>query len=142
LYFLDQAAHLIGILIVNTLVGTKINPKPTNIELLLFMLGASALILTRAWEITVIANWRSMRDYTQLWLLWGYTERIIMLIVIAVGGIVLLPLTIACIIPRLVRSYQLEHPIWKHRPEMIELGSGVIASTILGLGIWNLLQYI
>jgi hypothetical protein len=142
LYFLDQAVHFIGILVVNALVGHKIDPKPDNVELLLFMLGGSVLLLSRAWEITVIANWRSMREYTQQWLLWGYAERIVMLIVIAIGGIVLIPVAMACVIPRLVRSYQLGHAIWKHRPEVIELGSGVIVSTILGLGIWNLLQYI
>lgn len=142
LYFLDQAAHFAGILIVNAIVGHKIDPKPNNVELLLFMLGASILILTRAWEITLIANWKSLRDYTRLWLLWGYAERTIMLIIISVGGIVLLPLAFACVIPRLARSYQLGYPIWNQRSEMIELGSGVVASTILGLGIWNLLQYI
>lgn len=142
LYFLDQAAHFIGILIVNALVGHKIDPKPNNVELLFFMFGASILILTRAWEITLVANWKSMRDYTKQWLLWGYAERTIMLVVISVGGIILLPLAIACVIPRLVRSYQLGNAIWKQRPEMIELGSGVIVSTLLGLGIWNLLQYI
>ena len=142
LYFLDQGAHLIGILIVNALVGDKLDPQPNNVELLIFIFAGSALLLTRAWEITLIANWESMRQYARQWLLWGYAERIIMLIVIALGGIILLPIAIACTIPRLVHSYQLNHPIWKEKPEMIELVSGVVASTILGLGIWNLLQYI
>lgn len=140
-YFLDQAMHIGGVFVVSAVIR-DVDPAPDNTTILFFMLASSVIVLTSAWRITVMTNWAWLIDYTYRWLWWGYAERLAMLVIVGLGGWIALPLAVACTLPRLVRSWQLNIPIWKQHGQLMEVGAGAVVSAILGLGIWNLLQYI
>lgn len=137
-YFLDQFCHFLGIFILNAWVANKINPP--NTEILLFMVGSSIIVLTRAWEITVMSNWARLRQHVQQWNRWADVERLTALTIVSLGGLLALPFGAACVIPRLVMARRKGFSFQKF--EYLEVGGGIICSIILGLGIWNLLQYI
>lgn len=137
-YFLDQACHFLGIFIVNAWAAGKIDPN--NTEILLFMVGSSVIVITRAWEITVMSNWARLRQHVQQWNRWADIERLTALAFVSLGGLIAVPFGVACVLPRLVMAYRQGLKFQKF--EYLEVGGGIICSIILGLGIWNLLQYI
>lgn len=137
-YFLDQLCHVIGIFVINAWVGHKVSVS--NNEILLFMIGSSVIVLTRAWEITVMSNWASLRQHVQHWNRWADIERLVALTLVSLGGVITIPLGVACVVPRLVMARRQGTKFQKF--EYFEVSGGIICSIILGLGIWNLLQYI
>lgn len=141
-YFLDQLFHLAGIFLVQWAVGSRLDPEPKNFELFLFMLGSSFIMVTRFFEITLIANYPNLRDYNQQWLLWGYIERTLILLLMAGIGPLAIPLGLLCLLPRAWRAKQRGEPIWENRYRWLEMGTGFLLSILLGLGLWNILRYI
>ncbi len=141
-YFLDQLFHLAGILIVQLLVGTRLDPKPSDFELFLYIFASSFIMVTRFFEITIIANYPSLRPYTKRWAMWGYIERTAMLFLVGGLGPFAIILALLCPIPRLWKSKQEGHPIWQNRSQIIEVAAGFLLSVVLGLGLWSILGYI
>ncbi|MCB9435938.1 MAG: DUF3307 domain-containing protein [Anaerolineales bacterium] len=137
-YFLDQLCHFLGIFILNAWVGDKVTSN--NTEILLFMIGSSVIVLTRAWEITVMSNWARLRQHVQQWNRWADVERLAALALVSLGGLIAVPFGATCVIPRFVMARR--QGIKFQKLEYLEVGGGIICSIILGLGIWNLLQYI
>lgn len=140
-YFVDQLFHFAGILIVQLVVGNRLDPKPDEFERFLYLLASSFIIVTRAFEITIIANYPNLRAFSQRWTLWGYVERAAILLLISGVGPLAVPLAILCPIPRLWKSQQEGKPIWESRGELLEIIAGFLISTILGLGLWMILGY-
>ena len=141
-YFLDQLFHLAGILLVQLLVGTRLDPEPSDFELFLYIFASSFIMVTRFYEITVIANFPSLRPYTKRWAMWGYIERTAMLFLVGGLGPFAIILALSCPIPRLWKSRQEGHPIWQNHSQMIEVSAGFLLSVVLGLGLWSILGYI
>lgn len=141
-YFLDQLFHLAGILLVQLLVGTRLDPEPSDFELFLYIFASSFIMVTRFYEITVIANFPSLRPYTKRWAMWGYIERTAMLFLVGGLGPFAIILALLCPIPRLWKSRQEGHPIWQNHSQMIEVSAGFLLSVVLGLGLWSILGYI
>ncbi|MBZ0315801.1 MAG: DUF3307 domain-containing protein [Anaerolineae bacterium] len=141
-YFLDQLFHLAGILIVQLIVGSQLDPKPSDFELFLYIFASSFIMVTRFFEITLIANYPSLGGYTKRWALWGYIERTAILLLVGGLGPLAIILALLCPLPRLWKSKQEGQPIWENRSQIIEVAAGFLLSVVLGLGLWKILGYI
>ncbi|MBI5929292.1 MAG: DUF3307 domain-containing protein [Chloroflexi bacterium] len=141
-YFIDQLFHLAGILIVQALVGSRLHPKPDDFELFLFSFASSFIMVTRFYEITIVANYAHLRAYEKRWALWGYVERTAVLCLVGgLGPFGIIP-ALLCPIPRFWKAKQEGQPIWQNRNHLLEVLIGFLLSVILGLGLWDILRYI
>jgi hypothetical protein len=131
-YFLDQALHLALIV----LIAVQVDVNPSDWEVLAMALGACLILVTRFYEVSWWANWFEMIPYMQRWQIWSDVERVVMLLLSAVGLVVLAPVAA---LPRLVYAWRYEEPLWRTRYGVLEWGIGIVFCVILGyFGIFQL----
>ncbi|MFP4322104.1 MAG: DUF3307 domain-containing protein [Anaerolineales bacterium] len=130
-YFADQAGHIALILAIGWWVGDAVVPGPFMQFSMAFC--AALIIVTRAYEVSVWANWFSMIVYVQRWQTWGYAERVLML-VLAMLGPLGAGLAWGVALPRAVVAWQRGAPLWAQPAHMIEWLAGVLLAIALGYG--------
>ncbi len=129
-YLVDQALHIVAILIFQAVVTRRFTLENNPTVLTLMMVGSSVVAVTRFYEVSWWANWREIYAYIVRWRYWGYAERTTMLLLSAIGWWWLSPLAIA---PRLYTAQRRGKPIWAQPAGIPELLLGVVFSVILGL---------
>ncbi len=132
LYSLDQLAHLMLLLLLQPVVADLIVSPPDAAQTELMLFGAALIAITRFYEVTWWANWPATLPYMKRWRIWGYLERISMMLLSAIGLWHLAPLAL---FPRLFRAYALGYPITASRYGLADLLLGMTFSVILGLAL-------
>lgn len=128
-YAVDQTLHLVTILVFAVLTANLVIPPPSPTETRVVAFGACFVGLTRFYEVTLWANWPSMRPYMRHWRLWGYTERTIMFALSAAGVWWLAPLAA---LPRILAAQRSGFRIIGQSPYTLEVLLGTAFSVILG----------
>lgn len=129
-YLGDQLLHLSLVLVFQALVGGLISPPPNPQVSRLMWVGAALIAVMRFYEVSWWANWPAMYPYMNRWRLWGYTERISMLVLASAGLWWLAPFAV---IPRVVAMRRQGQPIDRQQNGLAELLLGILFSVILGL---------
>ncbi len=129
-YMGDQALHMALILGFQALVGGMISPPPDPQVSRLMWAGAVLIAVTRFYEVSWWANWPAMYVYMNRWRLWGYTERVAILVWAVAGVWWLAPFAV---IPRVVAMQRQDQPIGRQKNGWAELLLGILFSVILGL---------
>ena len=129
-YFVDQALHLVAIVIFQLAVGQFLVPAPDPLQIRLLTGGITLILITRFYEVSWWANWPAMYSYMSRWRLWSYTERCTMLVLSLVGLWFLAPLAA---LPRIYVMRRQGQPIQQQPNGILELLLGMALSVILGL---------
>lgn len=129
-YLLDQALHLAAIFLLQQIVVAHLDIVTNSAATTLIMFGASVVAVTRFWEVSWWANWPAIYEYMDRWRVWGYVERVVILIMSTLG---LWWLTPAAVLPRLIAASRRGQPIWQQPGGLAELLLGAAFSVILGL---------
>src|SRR5664279_762771 len=77
-YMLDQVLHYTLIVLLQVAFGSRLQPPPSQAEVLLMAAGTVAVSVTRFYDVTWWANWLDMIPYMHRWQVWGYAERLAM----------------------------------------------------------------
>ncbi len=128
-YFADQGGHLGLILLIGLWVGDRV--QPSSAEQFSMALGAALIVVTRAYEVSIWANWFSLIVYAQRWQLWGYGERSLILWLGMVGfwpGVLVA-------LPRAWVAWRAGTPLWSHPAHLLEWLSGAALALALGYGL-------
>ena len=131
-YFVDQALHLLAIVIFQLAVGQFLVPAPDALQIRLLVGGITLILLTRFYEVSWWANWPAMYAYMSRWRLWSYTERCTMLVLSLIGLWWLAPLAV---LPRVAAMQRQGQPIRQQPNGTLELLLGMALSVILGLAL-------
>jgi hypothetical protein len=131
-YFVDQALHLLAIVIFQVLVGQYLTPPPDALQIRLLVGGIVLIVLTRFYEVSWWANWPAMYSYMSRWRLWSYTERCTILVLSLIGVWWLAPLAV---LPRVYIMRRQGEPIEQQPNGLLELLLGMALSVILGLAL-------
>ncbi len=129
-YLADQGLHLAMIFIIQDIVTRRLDITTSPTVTTLIMFGASIIAVTRFWEVSWWSNWPAIYGYMDRWRLWGYVERVAILILSALNLWWLAPVAI---LPRLFTASQRGQPIWQQPGGLAELLLGAAFSVILGL---------
>jgi hypothetical protein len=132
-YFADQAGHLLVILGIQVWVDSQhLAVNPSDLEIFVMSLGASLILVTRAYEVSWWANWFEMIVYMSRWQVWSYVERAGVLLVMTLGGVAGLVLVPFFALPRLVAAARAGTPLWRQRYGLLEWGLGILVGVIIG----------